>query len=240
MGRGGHWAVALVCVVLGFLLSMQFKVQQRIDAGRERPPDVAVMLQRNQDLAAQLAQVEKERDSLKKELAQIRAQVAAGPASAELVAQLKQMQVAAGLTELRGPGVRVVLDDSARPWKPGENPNLGIIHDRDIWAVVNELLASGAEAIAVNGQRLTGRTEIRCVGPTVIINGVRTATPVEILAIGNPDTLERGLKLRGGVVDELTLYTIQVTVEKKQEVRVPPYRGSLQFEYARPVEAGRP
>lgn len=239
MRRNGQWAIALVCVVLGFILSMQFKVHQRVSAGKQ---DVSVAVQRSQDLSAQLQQVEKERDSLAKEVQQLRSQVTSAAAQeagyTELAQQLEKLQLAAGLTEVRGPGVRVILDDSARPWKPGENPNNFIIHDEDILKVVNELLAGGAEAISVNGQRLTGRSEIRCVGPTVMINGVRTATPVEILALGDPSTLESSLKLKGGIVDVLTLYSIQVSIEKKPELRIPAYRGNLGFRFAQPV-AGR-
>lgn len=238
MRRNGHWAIALVCVVLGFILAMQFKVQQRVNAGKQ---DVAVAVQRTQDLSAQLQQVEKERENLAREVQQLRSQLTGSAAREagynELAQQLERLQMAAGLVEVRGPGVRVILDDSARPWKPGDNPNSFIIHDEDILKVVNELLAGGAEAISVNGQRLTGRSEIRCVGPTVMVNGVRTATPVEILAVGDPQTLEASLRLKGGILDVLTLYSIQVSVERKAEVRIPAYKGNLTFQYAKPLQA---
>lgn len=232
MPRGGQWAIALVLVVLGFMLSVQWRVQQKVAAAR-------VSVERVEDLTQQLRGVERERDALTKEVADLRTQVQ-NLANREahykdLAGELERLRLAAGLVPLEGPGVRVVLDDSARPWRPGENPNAFIIHDEDLLRVVNELLASGAEAVAVNGQRLTARSEIRCVGPTVMVNGVRTTTPVEILAIGHPDTLERGLRLKGGVLDVLELYSIQVSVDKKPQVRIPAYRGSLQFDYARPV-----
>ncbi len=236
MRRNGQWAIALVCVVLGFILSMQFKVQQRVNAGKQN--DVVVAVQRSQDLSVQLRQVEKERDGLANEVQQLRTQITSAATQQagykELAGQLEWLQMAAGLTEVHGAGVRVILDDSVRPWKPGDNPNNFIIHDEDILKVVNELLAGGAEAISVNGQRLTGRSEIRCVGPTVMINGVRTATPVEILAVGSPATLEAALKLKGGIVDVLTLYSIQVSIEKKTDLLIPAYKGNLQFQYAQP------
>lgn len=235
MPRGGQWAIALVLVVLGFLLAMQVKVQQKVAAA-----DVTV--QRVEDLTQQLQGVERERNALTREVASLRTQLqdlaSQEAAYKNLAAELERLRLAAGLVPLEGPGIRVVLDDSARPWRPGENPNAFIIHDEDILRVVNELLASGAEAIAVNGQRLTARSEIRCVGPTVMVNGVRTSTPVEILAIGDPDTLEKGLRLKGGVLDVLQLYSIQVSVEKRQTVEIPAYKGNLQFDHARPVREG--
>lgn len=232
MKRNGLWPLALVTVVLGFMLAMQVKVQERVSAQN-------VSVQRADELLAQLRDVEREREALEKEVEKLRGQAAelAGTQSAytALAKQLEDLRVGAGLTAIRGPGVRVVLDDSARPWKPGENPNAFIIHDEDILRVVNELRASGAEALAVNGQRLTGRSEIRCVGPVVMVNGVRTTTPVEILALGDPSTLEQGLRLRGGVIDLLTLYSIQVTIERKADLLIPAYKGSLQFEHGQAV-----
>lgn len=214
------------------MLAMQVKVQERVSAQN-------VSVQRADELLAQLRDVEREREALEKEVEKLRGQAAelAGTQSAytALAKQLEDLRVGAGLTAIRGPGVRVVLDDSARPWKPGENPNAFIIHDEDILRVVNELRASGAEALAVNGQRLTGRSEIRCVGPVVMVNGVRTTTPVEILALGDPSTLEQGLRLRGGVIDLLTLYSIQVTIERKADLLIPAYKGSLQFEHGQAV-----
>ncbi|MFO7171660.1 MAG: DUF881 domain-containing protein [Bacillota bacterium] len=232
MKRSAYWPLALVTVVLGFMLAMQLKVQERVAAQN-------VAVQRAEDLTAQLREVEREREALAKEVENLRQQVADLTSQQAvytgLAEQLEELRAAAGLTALKGPGVRVVLDDSDRPWRPGENPNAFIIHDEDILRVVNELRASGAEAIAVNGQRLTGRSEIRCVGPVVMVNGVRTTTPVEILALGDPHNLEQGLRLRGGVVDLLTMYSIRVTIERKAEVIIPPYKGSLQFEYGKPV-----
>lgn len=232
--RGGKWAVAVVCIVLGFMLSMQFKVQRQVakntDAG----------FQRAQELFKQLQKAEKDRDALMQEVDDLRAQMRqlsnSAAASTNLSQQLESAQLHAGLVGLKGPGVVVVMDDSKRPTTPGENPNNFIIHDEDILRVINELTASGAEAISINGQRVIGRTEIRCVGPTITINGVRTAPPVIIQAIGNQQVLEAGLNMRGGVVEALKLWGIQVTLKKENDLAIPAFKGSLRLDYARPTE----
>lgn len=229
----GQWAIALVCVVLGFMLSMQFKLQQRMAAR-----DVTVAVQRTEDLTKQLAQVERERDALAQEISALRERQSAdlSQQQTELKQQIDRLKLAAGLTAVKGPGVRVVLNDSNRPYSPGEDPNAFILHDEDLLKVVNELLAGGAEAISINGQRLVARSEIRCVGPTVMVNGVRIAPPLEILAVGDPKTLDSSLRIRGGVVDYLNLWGIQISVSQEHEVTVPAYSGSLQFKYANPVQ----
>jgi len=73
----------------------------------------------------------------------------------------------------------------------------------DLLKLVNELNAAGAEAIAINDERIIATTEIRNAGNYIVINTNRYSAPFEIKAIGNPDTLEAALKLLGGVADDL-------------------------------------
>lgn len=227
------WAVALACVVLGFMLSMQYRVQ------REAALANLSRVQRAEELAKQLAEAERERDALKAEIGELRRQqLVAAKAQAEYQALAEQLELAhihAGLLPLVGPGVVVTMADSTRPVTPGENPNNLIIHDEDVLRVINELLAVRAEAIAINGQRVTSRTEIRCTGPVVTINGVRTAPPLNIVAIGNPDELERAITMKGGIAESLRFWGVQITVKKETQVRVPAYTARLRLDYAQPA-----
>ncbi|MCL5040572.1 MAG: DUF881 domain-containing protein, partial [Firmicutes bacterium] len=149
--------------------------------------------------------------------------------------EMERLRILAGLSEVQGPGVTVTMDDSKRPRQKGEDPNAFLIHDDDVLKVINELLAAGAEAVAINGQRLVSNTEIRCAGPTISINRAMTAPPLTIVAIGDPATLESALKMRGGVMESLALWGIEVKVKKENEVTIPAYHGSLDFQYAKPV-----
>lgn len=227
------WATALVGVALGLMLSMQFKVQRQVALA-----DLATV-QRTERLVAQLAEAERHRDELAAEVEALRQQqlisVKTQNEYQALAERLEQAQIHAGLLPLVGPGVSVVMADSAHPVTSGENPNNFIIHDEDVLRVINELQAAGAEAIAINGQRLTGRTEIRCTGPVVTINGVRTAPPLNIVAIGNPDELERAITMKGGVAESLRFWGIQITVKKETQVRVPAYTARLRLDYAQPA-----
>ena len=72
------------------------------------------------------------------------------------------------------------MKDSLKPIQSGENPNLYVIHDEDILRIVNELRAGGAEAIAINDQRLIGTSEIRCSGPTITVNGKGFGAPLQL------------------------------------------------------------
>ena len=224
--RQGQAAIALVCVVLGIMLAVQFRTTQDIRS--------TIPFQRIEDLSQRLNQTEKERDALLNEVHTLRqaSSVTGGSKESELI------KIGAGVVALQGPGVIVTIDDSKRPSKPGENPNLYLIHDDDILKVINELWAAGAEAISINDQRLIASSEIRCAGPTLSVNNTRYSPPYDIRAIGDPQTLETALKMRGGVVETLQFWGIQVTVKKQDEVIVPAYKGTFRFEFASPVKEG--
>ena len=138
----------------------------------------------------------------------------------------------AALIPLAGEGVIVHMDDCTKTVKAGENPNLYVIHDDDLLRVINELRAAGAEAISVNGQRLTGISEIRCAGPTLSVNNVRSSAPFEIRAIGDKKSLESALRMRGGVAETLGVWGIQIDIKTSDNVYIPPYRGSIRQTYA--------
>ena len=75
-------------------------------------------------------------------------------------------------TDVRGPGVIVIIDDAERDLFEDENGNNVLVHDQDVGIIVNELRAAGAEAISINDTRIMfNSTRIVCVGPTVRING---------------------------------------------------------------------
>jgi uncharacterized protein YlxW (UPF0749 family) len=224
-----QWALAVVGLVLGVMLAFQFRVTREIQSTEP--------VQRAQQLSAQVSQMKKDRDALQSQVNDLRAQldkVSTGPQSADLKDELDQARIEAGVTELAGPGVEVTLNDSNITLRPGENPNLYVLHDEDVLRVLNEIRAAGAEAISINGQRLLATTEVRCTGPTIVLNkNKRLAPPYVITAIGNPDTLENSLKMKGGVAETLQFWGIQVAVKKLPQVTVPAYSGGIKFDYAK-------
>lgn len=218
--KKGQLSIASVCMVVGFLLALQFRMTEDMRA--------TLPYQRIEELSDRLISVEKERDALLKEVANLSSRL-----GGETETVLKQR---AGLTPMKGEGVIIRMDDSKQNSRAGENQNLYIIHDDDILRVINELRAAGAEAISINGQRLIGASEVRCAGPTISVNNVRSSTPFEIRAIGNSKDLENALKMRGGVAETLKVWGIQLEITASKAVYVPPYRGVLRFDYAKVAE----
>ena len=224
--KRGHISIAFVCMVLGFMLAIQFRTTMDQKA--------SVPHQRVEELAARLLETEKEREALQEKIAELEAESKRHAESENPLAQRvdRELRMRAGLEPVTGTGVIVTIDDSKITPIAGDNQNLYIIHDDDLLRVVNELRAAGAEALSINGQRLIATSEIRCAGPTLSVNNVRSAPPYEIRAIGEKATLERALKMRGGVAETLKVWGIQLDISLSDSVEVPAYKGSVQYSYA--------
>ena len=145
--------------------------------------------------------------------------------SGALNESLQNAKIFAGLTELEGPGVKIVLRDNPRSSLLTSIDDL--IHDTDVLHVTNELFNAGAEAISVNGERLIASSNIRCAGTVISVDGVRIASPFVILAIGKVDVLYNGFTMQGGVMTELVgANPAMIQITKEKLLRVPAYLGA--------------
>ncbi len=103
--------------------------------------------------------------------------------------------LAAGRAAVTGPGVTVQLTDAPAdaPQRPGIQPDDLVVHQQDLEAVVNALWAGGAEAMALQDQRVTTTTAFRCVGNVLSLGGRVYSPPYEVRAIGDPRALRAAL-----------------------------------------------
>ncbi|NPV91482.1 MAG: DUF881 domain-containing protein [Firmicutes bacterium] len=236
-GRLGYFSIILVSVVMGLMLALQFKVTNTADSSATR---------QNEVLALELKQIRQDRDDLSYENHDLRLKLdnaLRGQTSANdaLLEELTKARASAGLLPAKGPGVIVTLNDSLKTLQVGEDPNQYLIHDKDLLTVVNELRGAGAEAISINGQRLMANSEIRCAGTTILVNVTKIAPPFVITAVGDPDLMESSLKIKGGIVEYLEIWGIQVKIDKFKDgkvVQVPGYNGTISFKYAEPIKEG--
>ncbi len=102
---------------------------------------------------------------------------------------------AAGATAVTGPGVTVSLWDAPTPGRLPEWASLDdlVVHQQDLEGVMNALWAGGAEAMMVQGHRVTTTSSVRCVGNVLLIDGATYSPPYEIAAIGDVEALQAGL-----------------------------------------------
>lgn len=241
--RNNPWVtpVTVMAFVLGALLAVSLKTQQSIRSTSLPSNRFSGLAAAYRDQQEQLKMANQEISKLRGRTTQYENEMASASEKAKLLNEaLQEAKFLAGLTEVKGPGIEVVLQDSKK--RPPANSPIDIenyiIHDSDLQRVVNELHAAGAEAVAINGQRFIANTAIRCVGPTVQVNGIALSSPYVISAIGNPDTLASALELPQGVLTDIqAIDPNMVKVVKKNNIHIPAYTGSLVFRYAKPVRS---
>ncbi len=239
--RNNSWVmpVTVMALVLGALLAVSLKTQQSIRSTSLPSNRFSGLAAAYRDQQEQLKMANEEIRKLRDRTTEYENEMASASEKARLLNEsLQEAKFLAGLTEVRGPGVEVILQDSKK--RPPANSPIDIenyiIHDSDLQRVVNELHAAGAEAVAINGQRIIANTAIRCVGPTVQVNGIALSSPYVIRAIGDPDTLVSALNLPQGVLSDIqAIDPNMVKVVKKNDIVIPAYTGSLVFRYAKPV-----
>jgi uncharacterized protein YlxW (UPF0749 family) len=123
--------------------------------------------------------------SLQQEVRRLQTQQLSSDSSAQgVLATIKLLGMRTGTIAVRGPGVRVVADDA-----PGADSARNQVLDSDLQKLVNGLWEAGAEAISLNGQRLTNLSTIRLAGKAITVNAHSLRRPYVINAIGNKDTL---------------------------------------------------
>ena len=128
--------------------------------------------------------------------------------------------------------MKVVLDDSDLKASPTGNVNDLVIHSQDVQAVVNGLWRAGAEAVAINGQRLVSTSGVLCVGNTLLLNGTVHSPPYEVVAVGaarprfETDPMVRRLH------DDADAFGLRFSVSREDDVELPGFNGVVQPQFA--------
>lgn len=130
----------------------------------------------------------------------------------------------AGVSPVHGPGIKVVVDDAPKQADGrAESAGSGRVLDTDMQRLLNGLWAAGAEAVSVNGQRLTQLTAVRSAGDAILVAYRPLSPPYEVLAIGNPDDLEVDFVdgPGGRWFETLEAFGIRFNVTQQKDMQVP-------------------
>jgi uncharacterized protein YlxW (UPF0749 family) len=175
---------ALTLTALGFLLVVAY--QQTVADEPSRTKARATLIEQVQNRRDETVRLQGQADKLGDDVSALREKELGGAA----VAQLRDLEAATGLASVRGPGAKIMLADGPTPVNPvtGERNLVARVKDTDLQLATNALWSQGAEAISINGQRLTATTTIRQAGEAILVDQQPVSTPYEVLAIG-PDDL---------------------------------------------------
>ncbi len=233
MARRARPAVIVGFGLLGFLAVVAIRSQPADpDARLPRRFRLVGLIHREQ---AQAVDLRAEADRLRDRLTAIRRDAATRHSgSADADRQLNGIEANNGLVAVTGPGVKVTLDDSSMKQSPTGNVNDLVIHSQDVQAVANGLWGAGAEALAVNGQRVVPTSAILCVGNTLLINGTVHSPPFRFTALGAQlHTAFTNDPLVQRFAEDADRFKLGFKVEDKDRVDVPAYTGTTQVRFAR-------
>ena len=216
-------AVLAVTIASGLLFSVSSLNERKNPAGTS---DLATLVRTRQ---AQVSPLDNEVSSLD-------AQVQSFSSAPQSGSPDEDAFTARSTSPVSGPGVQITLSDAPPGQIPaGATPNDLVIHQQDIEDTMNALWAGGAEAMTVQGVRITNRTVIRCIGNVILVDGTSFSPPYVIQAIGDPATLRATVTANPRMVNYqayVTKYGLGWDMQTKDSLSFAPATTSLTVNYA--------
>jgi uncharacterized protein YlxW (UPF0749 family) len=196
-------------------------------------------------------ELQSQQDELKARIVALRTSIqdveqqGAGSASVvrDLNDRLEESRIAAGLIPLTGTGIVLKLEDSTEPAAPGTNESDYLIGAADLRTVLTLLWQNGAEAIAINDERITGSSAIIDIGGSVLVNAAYVAGPYQVTALGPKDLFVRLSTTPGWqefVRTRRGSFGIGISWAEPESVNIPAYAGSVNLRESRAVSTPAP
>ena len=194
--------IGIMCFILIYIMFMQFKVVNETDI-------TSLRTKRESEL----------REELNNWQSRYEDKINDTQASSELIdKELQQAELYLGKTDVEGAGIIINLSD-------GENAVVA----EDLINLMNELKTAEAEAISVNGQRVTNLTEFADVDSYIVVNGTRLSSPFTIQVIGNQKYLESGITAKGGFADDMNTKGKSISITEENEIKILKYDGDFEI-----------
>ncbi|WP_033543519.1 DUF881 domain-containing protein [Planococcus sp. CAU13] len=217
---------SLVFLVLGFILAYSYSLSQAQESSSNFTANS--QFEQEEQFREELIEQKERNKTLREEILAKQEQLQDYESSfsdgeeifGEIASEAEELRRYIGLMPVEGEGLRVVLEDGEYGSQT-VNPNDYIVHESHVFQVIHEMYISGAEAVAVNGQRIHANSTIVCTGPVIEVDGVQYPAPFTIEAIGKPEVLIASMELSGGVLDQLVNDNIVVTMDEGLVIQMP-------------------
>ena len=188
---GSRGVTAVACLLIGLLFAVAY--QHAVAAKPSTTKARENLIEDVQSRRTQAEQLQRQAESLRDQVAKARDNALADRGDAQ---RLRELAAGTGLGKVTGDGVVVTLADAPPQIDPvtgkPSDDNPGVVLDRDLQDVANALWQAGAEAIAINGQRLTATSTIRTAGGAILVDFRPVTGPYEIAAIGTEQDVFAG------------------------------------------------
>ncbi len=181
----GNWVLVVAAVLIGALFAVA-----ALQTTRRAP----VLAGERSDLITRIHQGETNQDALRQraaalttEISALRTAITGGDAeSSAQQTSIERLEPIVGAVAVSGPGITITVDDGPQ----GEDNSSARVYDTDLQILANGLWQSGAEAVAINGHRLSALTAIRGAGEAITVDYRSLTRPYVVAAIGDSRTLE--------------------------------------------------
>lgn len=247
-GRGVRTPLTLLTLFLVGLLLAAAALQAR-GQSTARLSERAQLVQEITKLDAAAAQLQRSNAQLQQQIETERALRLQQQAQGGLADKVSRLGIATGAVAVVGPGLVLQVDDAesvgnqsgVNDPRAGTEADDGRVLDQDLQVLVNGLWAAGAEAVAINGQRLTALSAIRSAGLAILVDYRPLSPPYQISAIGDPDNLQTRFSNGAGGRDLQYLkdnFGIRASITSSKQLSLPASSG-LDVRHAVP-EGGVP
>lgn len=220
-----QWAVTGIALLAGFGMAASALASHGTDLRGGRSATLHDLVTRQAD---QLQRDTTAAENLRKAVNKLALQIG-GIDLTSARADVAVLTPTAGLSAVKGPGLVVTLRDAQKPLADVD-PDMLVIHEQDVQAVVNALWRGGAEAVMVMDQRLISTSAVKCVGNTLLLQGKVYSPPYVIRGIGNAKRMQKALDSEVGVQllkDFARVYGIGYEAAVASEIQIPEYAGTI-------------
>lgn len=228
-------SVAIVCCILGFILTYQFR---QINKNQQSSQPII----NSEDITLQIQQLTKQKQELQTKLdaqdektKKYESSVAStNTAYNDLLKELVKSRIVNGMVDVKGPGVVIEITPQSNLFS--NSPSDSSINPLNLSVLINNLIASEAEAISINDIRITSRTGIAMSGNLVEISNIKIPTDkkVTVKVIGDKKKIIYSLDF----LNILSEFSKNCTIVRStpDEVVIHKYEGDFKFNFVKPVE----
>lgn len=227
--------IALVCIILGFLLSYQFKIILKNSSS-----DATLS---SDELLSEVESLKKENENLKNDNNIFQDKVkkyedsasSSGGLGVEVQRELSNARMQLGMTDVKGSGVIIEIAPRASMF---DSTSLSIINDSELAYIVSVLSFNSAEAISINNIRITPQTGINVSGSFIRVGSsgrIRPENSIEIKAIGNSTEMKKALEFQG-FLETVVSSNYSVNIKVSDEITISKSTQTLKNDFMKPVE----
>ena len=224
--------IGIACLALMLVMFMQFKVVKQTDI-------TEIETMKESELRLELKNWNDKYDELNAKYEELSSKIEEYKNEKEsdaktyqlLTTELEQLNESLGKTDVEGEGIVIQLTDKGGT-QLSDDVQVDKITSTQILTIINELFSAGADAISLNGHRITAMSAVYEIGTEFLkVNGDKITSPYVINVIGDADYLKSAVSGKGGGVNQLKELGHETSVDTNKKIRIEKYDKDMTSKY---------